>query len=390
MNILIADDDPVTLKLLASRLRAWGHTVHQVVDGTTAWETICGTPVDMVISDWMMPGMDGLELCRRIRELNEPGYIYLILISAQDSKTDIVRGLESGVDDYITKPIDMDALRARVEIGARIVNLERSLNHKIEIITANHIQTIRMFSRMMEVVDNELGGHCRRTADLAVKLAGLHPGVGDAETPIIETAALLHDIGMVGIPKSILNKRRTEMVENERQLYQSHAAMGARIIGEIAIMKPAALLVRMHHEQYNGKGFPDGLTGDEIPVGAQLISAASIYDNMIHKGKIALDSIAERLQRIRGYQLSPQVVALLLEINVAQQHALARKMAVERELNDLTAGMVIAANVRMKTGAFVMAADTELDDYSIDKLKHFNNIGAISNKVLIRSSTVRR
>ena len=390
MNILIADDDPVTLKLLASRLRAWGHTVHQVVDGNTAWETICGTPVDMVISDWMMPGMDGLELCRRIRELNEPGYIYLILISAQDSKTDIVRGLESGVDDYITKPIDMDALRARVEIGARIVNLERSLNHKIEIITANHIQTIRMFSRMMEVVDDELGGHCRRTADLAVKLAGLHPGVGDAETPIIETAALLHDIGMVGIPKSILNKRRTEMVENERQLYQSHAAMGARIIGEIAIMKPAALLVRMHHEQYNGKGFPDGLTGDEIPVGAQLISAASIYDNMIHKGKIALDSIAERLQRIRGYQLSPQVMALLLEINVAQQHALARKMAVERELDDLTAGMVIAANVRMKTGAFVMAADTELDDYSIDKLKHFNNIGAISNKVLIRKSTVRR
>jgi len=243
---------------------------------------------------------------------------------------------------------------------------------------------------MMEVVDDELGGHCRRTAALAVKLAGLHPDVGDAETPIIETAALLHDIGMVGIPKSILNKRRTEMVENERQLYQSHAAMGARIIGEIAIMKPAALLVGMHHEQHNGKGFPDGLAGDEIPVGAQLISAASIYDNMIHKGKIALDSIAERLQRIRGYQLSPQVVALLLEINVAQQHALARKMAEERELDDLTAGMVIAANVRMKTGAFVMAADTELDDYSIDKLKHFNNIGTISNKVLIRKSTVRR
>ncbi len=390
MNILIADDDPVTLKLLASRLDAWGHTVHQAVDGNTAWETICGTPVDMVISDWMMPGMDGLELCRRIRERHESGYIYLILISAQDSKADIVRGLKSGVDDYITKPIDMDALHARVEIGARIVNLEQTLNRKIEIITANHIQTIRMFSRMMEVVDDELGGHCRRTADLAVKLAGLHPGVGDAETPIIETAALLHDIGMVGIPKSILNKRRTEIVENERQLYQSHAVMGARIIGELAIMKPAALLVRMHHEQYNGKGFPDGLAGDEIPVGAQLISAASIYDNMIHKGKIALDSIPERLQRIRGYQLSPQVVALLLEINVAQQHELARKRAEERELDDLTAGMVIAANVRMKTGAFVMAADTELDDYSIDKLKHFYNIGAISNKVLIRKPTVRR
>jgi HD-GYP domain-containing protein (c-di-GMP phosphodiesterase class II) len=240
------------------------------------------------------------------------------------------------------------------------------------------------------VIDNDLGGHCRRTAGLAVKLAGLHPSVGDAEIPIIETAALLHDIGMVGIPKPILNKHRTEMVENERQLYQSHAVMGARIIGEIEIMKPAALLVRMHHEQYNGKGFPDGLAGDDIPVGAQLVSAASIYDNMIHKGKIALDGIAERLQQIRDYQLSPEVVALLLEINVAQQHELARKTAEERELDDLKTGMVIAANVRMKTGAFVMAADTELDDYSIDKLKHFKNIGAISNKVLIRKSTVRR
>jgi HD-GYP domain-containing protein (c-di-GMP phosphodiesterase class II) len=213
--------------------------------------------------------------------------------------------------------------------------------------------------------------------------------VGDAEIPIIETAALLHDIGMVGIPKSILNKRRTEMVDNERQLYQSHAATGARIIGEIEIMKPAALLVRMHHEQYNGKGFPDGLAGDEIHVGAQIIAAASIYDNMIHKGKIPIDRIADGLQRIRGYQLSPQMVELLLEINVDQQHELARQSAAERELEDLKAGMIIAANVRMKTGAFVMAADTKLDDYSIDKLKHFHNIGAIANKVLIRKSAMR-
>ena len=181
-------------------------------------------------------------------------------------------------------------------------------------------------------------GHCRRTANLAVTMAGRHPDVGDAEIPVIETAALLHDIGMVGIPKSILNKRRTEMVNNERQLYQSHPATGARIIGEIEIMKPAALLVRMHHEQYNGKGFPDGLDGDRIPIGAQLISAASIYDNMIHKGKIPLDRIAESLQRIRGYQLSPQVVELLLEINVAQQYDLARKMEEEWELNDFEAG----------------------------------------------------
>lgn len=389
MNILIADDDPVTLRLLSTCLGKWGHTVHQAADGSTAWAMICSTPIDIVVSDWMMPGLDGISLCRRIRERETTGYTYLILVSAQNSKSDIVHGLGSGVDDFITKPIDIDALRARIEIGVRIVNLERTLTRKIDVITANHYQTIHMFSQMMEIIDDDLGGHCRRTAKLALRLADRHPDVGAADVPIIETAALLHDIGMVGIPKAILNKHRTEMVDDESQLYQSHAASGARIIGEIEIMKPAALLVRMHHEQYNGKGFPDGLAGDAIPIGAQLISAASMYDNLIHKGKIPLDGVAERLQQIRGYQLAPRVVELLIEINVDQQHDLARKTNAERMLDELKPGMVLAANVRMKTGAFVMATDTELDDYAIDRLKHFHTIGTITNRVLIRKSSVR-
>ncbi|BBO88268.1 two-component system response regulator [Desulfosarcina ovata] len=389
MNILIADDDPVTLNLLSSRLATWGHAVSTAVDGNGAWEIIHQQPVDIVVSDWMMPGLDGIELCRRIRALETPGYVYLILISAQDSRDDVLHGLESGVDDYITKPIDLGALRARIEIGARIVNLERSLKRKIDIITANHYQTIHMFTQLLEVFDEELGGHCRRTAKLALKMARRHADVGDAEVPIVETAALLHDIGMIGISKSILNKRRTEMVDNERQLYQSHAETGAGIIGEIEIMKPAALLVRMHHEQFNGKGFPKGVSGDDIPVGAQIISAASIYDNIRHRGKVPLDRIPDSLQPLRGYQLSPQMVAMLLEINIEQQHDEARKTEEELSLDDLVSGMVLADHVRMRTGAFVMAADTVLNDYTIDKLKRYHTIGTITNKVLIRKSSVR-
>jgi len=385
MNILIADDDPVTLKLLASRVEAWGgHTVATADDGEKAWQIVRETPIDIVISDWLMPGLDGLALCRQIRERTAANYVYVILISSQNSKSDIVHGLESGVDDYITKPIDMEALRARIAIGTRIVELERSLNAKIEIITANHYQTVRVFSQLVEAFDNDLGGHCRRTAKLAVELARRHSAVGDAQVPIIETAALLHDIGMVGIPKAILNKRRTEMVDDERQLYQSHAATGARIIGEIEIMKPAALLVGMHHEQHNGKGFPDRLSGDEIPIGAQLISAASIYDNMVHKGKIDLEEIPEHLNRIRGYQLAPEIVEMLMEINVARRHERAGRTEEEYDLDALTPGMTLAANVHMKTGAFVMAADTQISAYHIDKLKHYHTIGAISDKVLIR------
>ena len=390
MNILIADDDPVTLNLLRSQLERWdAHTVHTATDGNGAWETIQTRAIDIVVSDWLMPGLDGLELCRRIRERTDARYIYLILISAQDSTADMVRGLKSGVDDYITKPIDWDTLRARIDIGVRIVTLERSLTAKIKLITANHYQTIRMFSQMMEVFDNELGGHCRRTAQLAVELAEKHPAVGDAEIPVIETAALLHDIGMVGIPKAILSKRRTEMVADEKQLYQSHAAMGARIIGEVDIMKPASLLVGMHHEQYNGRGFPERVAGDAIPIGAQLIAAASIYDNLVHRGGIDLEEIPEHLQRIRGYQLAPELVVMLLEINVARQHARASATDEECEVEALAPGMTLAASVHMKTGAYVMPADTQLTSYHIDKLKQYHTIGAISSTVLIRKTSER-
>jgi putative two-component system response regulator len=179
------------------------------------------------------------------------------------------------------------------------------------------------------------------------------------------------------------------MIADERELYQSHAVMGARIIGEIEIMKPAALLVHMHHEQYNGKGFPDGIAGDAIPLGAQLVSAASIYDNLHHRGGIPLDAIAERLQQLRGYQLSPELVGMLIEISVEQQYDEERKTEEERLLDDLAAGMVLAAHVRMKTGAFVMAADTELDDHGIEKLKHYHSLGTISNKVLVRKIPAR-
>ena len=389
MNILIADDDPVTLKLLTTHLNAWGHTVSTTSDGTSAWKHLQQQPVDIVVSDWKMPGLDGLELCQRIREHQTTGYTYLIMISAQDRREDILHGLESGIDDYLTKPIDLEALRARIDIGARIVKLERNLKQKIELITGNHYQTIRMFSQLMEVFDEDLGGHSRRTASLAVNLAHRHKGIGDAEVPVIEAAALLHDIGMVGIPKSILNKRRTEMVDDESKIYQSHAVSGAKIIGEIEILKPAALLVRMHHEQYNGKGFPDGIAGEKIPLGAQLVSAASIYDNLHHRGNIPLSALPDHLQRLRGYQLSPELVGMLIEISVEQLYAFERKTESECTLDELVPGMVLAAHVRMKTGAFVMATDTVLDDHSIEKLKHYHSLGTIANKVLIRKLPVR-
>jgi len=132
MRALIADDDPVTATLLAASLRRWNLDVTVVHDGGAAWDVMSGDrPPALSIVDWMMPGPDGIELCRRIRETAAISPMYVILLTARDSRADVVKGLEAGADDYLVKPFDAAELRARVHTGIRIVSLQRQLTAQI-------------------------------------------------------------------------------------------------------------------------------------------------------------------------------------------------------------------------------------------------------------------
>lgn len=137
MKILIAEDDPYSRRLLQRRLEKWGHEVVAAKDGLEAWELFQKERCSLVISDWMMPGIDGLELIRRIRQHPTDGYIYTVLLTAKDRKEDLILGMETGADEYLTKPFDADELNVRLRAGERIVNLEKNLadrNRKLEAI----------------------------------------------------------------------------------------------------------------------------------------------------------------------------------------------------------------------------------------------------------------
>lgn len=127
MKILIADDDDLALRILRRYLEQWGHEVTHALDGQEAWALFEQHEFPMVISDWMMPRMDGLELIRRIRNDERGRYVYTILITARSDKEDLVHGMEAGADDFVSKPFDRDELRVRVREGERIVGLERAL-----------------------------------------------------------------------------------------------------------------------------------------------------------------------------------------------------------------------------------------------------------------------
>ena len=158
MHILLVDDEPVARRLFEKKLTNLGYTVYAAENGILAWNILSSTWIDMVVTDWMMPEMNGLELCRKIRSAGFDKYMYIILVSARDAQQDIIRGLEVGVDDYITKPVNAEEFKARIEIGARIVRLERKLRAKYAEIERNYFQTIQMFTNLIEVVDEDVGG----------------------------------------------------------------------------------------------------------------------------------------------------------------------------------------------------------------------------------------
>ncbi len=383
MNILVADDDATTLALLEKSMVKWGYDVSHAANGRQALEFVSRHHVDIIVSDWLMPELNGLELCEKVRALNLNHYVYIVLISAQDTRTDVVRGLNGGVDDYIAKPVNLEELHARIEIGCRIIALERELNQKFRTIKRNYFQTIGMFNQLLETYNEQLGGHCRRVGKLASLMAKRHPNIAAEDYPVVEAAGMLHDIGLIGMPDALVSKPLTAMSGDEKKLYFSHSERGELILSEIDLLRPVSRLVRMHHEQTNGKGFPDGLEGDGVPLAARVINAASIYDNLIYQSKMALEQIPEKLQQQRGYQIDPDLVDMLLDINLSNIQKEAEKTDKILALDELEPGMILSQDVRMKTGAFVMAANTTVNASGIDKLKRYHQLGNIIDKVFV-------
>lgn len=161
MRILIADDDRVSTLMLGRTLEKWGFVVDVVHDGAAAWERISGpTPPELVIADWMMPGLDGIELCRRIRASALQSPVYVILLTARSSRQDLVAGLEAGADDYLTKPFDPDELRARIHVGQRTLALIANIKHLSGLLPiCSYCKRIRSDENYWEQVESYISDH---------------------------------------------------------------------------------------------------------------------------------------------------------------------------------------------------------------------------------------
>lgn len=279
MRVLIADDDDVTLLMLKYCLEQFDYEVTTASDGREALELIRTGKFQLVISDWAMPKMSGLELCREIRQRQSSGYTYIILLTSHEGTDSIVEGFDAGADDFISKPFDPQEMLVRIRTGERILTLE------------SRDVTIFALAKLTESRDRDTGRHLERIREysriLAGSLARRGPYAEEIDGDFVQLVYFtspLHDIGKVAIPDAILLKPGA-LTPDEFEIMKRHATIGYQTLDASVQAYPAARYLRMardiagsHHEKFDGTGYPLGRSGHDIPLCGRIVALADVYD----------------------------------------------------------------------------------------------------------------
>ncbi len=268
-RILVADDDPQMRELVAGLTRELGCEVVEVADGEAALAAVALSPPDLVLSDVSMPGLDGFEVCRRLKADPATRLIPVVLITGIGNEHK-VEGLEAGADEFLGKPFSPEELRARVRSLLRIKGFIDELEHAEAVLCA--------MGRSIEAKDPYTGGHCERLAEYAMSLADAL-GMGEDEVKALRRGGYLHDLGKVAVPDAILLKNGP-LTPEERLVIQRHPVVGEEICRPLRTFGAVLPIIRHHHERWDGSGYPDGLRGETIPVTARVLQVVDIFDAM--------------------------------------------------------------------------------------------------------------
>ncbi len=267
-RILVCDDTPANREILQEILSAVGFSVTTVDSGEAVLPALAEQMPDLVLLDIRMPGLDGFEVCEWIKRNPETEFLPVVLVTAFGERRDRVRSTQVGADDYLTLPVNRLELVARVRSLLRLRTYYRDLE--------DHQAVLLSLASVIEAKDPYTQGHSARVGELAMRLAreiGLSPDACED----MRVAGLLHDIGKVGVPQRLINKPG-HLTDDEFLTIMSHPANGEEICRRLRTVSSVLPLIRLHHERYDGKGYPDHLKGDEIPIGARVLGLADAFD----------------------------------------------------------------------------------------------------------------
>ena len=328
-RILVVEDDLANRVLLTRLLERVGYTVAAVGDGSTALDSVLETEADVVLLDIGLPGIDGLEVCRRLRSNPATATVPVILLTGHTSLDDVVAGLDAGADDFVGKPFEQAELLARIR---SVLRLRRAMAD----MEAAH-GVVAALANAVEAKDVTTEHHCQRLAGHARRLAE-RIGMVDGDLRSVMYGALLHDVGKIGIAESILVKPGP-LTDPEWTEMRRHPEIGEQICRPLTSSRQFAPIVRHHHERWDGAGYPDGLRGEGIPIGARIVGLIDAFDAMVndrpYRSAIALPAALRELRSLSGRQFDPGLVPVFIELIEAGQGATQTGGALSRGLSAL-------------------------------------------------------
>lgn len=299
--ILVVDDQPQNIELLDAYLVHQNYEIITARSGEEALWEINGNKIDLVLLDVMMPGMDGFEVIRRVRQDEKYRLLPIILVTALREAEDRVKGIEAGCDDFISKPVDKMELLARVrsllkvkayndllmnyqkELESDVIKRTGELKRALEKIKAASLDTIYRLSIASEFRDDDTGTHIKRVS-LYCAVVAHHMGLGKSDIENILYAAPMHDVGKIGIPDLILLKP-AKLNPQEWEIMKQHTVIGAKILNgsDAEFIRLGETIALSHHEKWDGSGYPKGLKGNEIPIAGRITAIADVFDALTSK-----------------------------------------------------------------------------------------------------------
>jgi len=415
-SIVFVDDEKKILKSIKRQLMDQAYLVKTYQSPEKALEALAEDQPTVVVSDQRMPEMEGTAFLKQVRS-NSPETVRIILTGYADLAAAVAAINQGNVYRFLNKPweeaelkLALDDAIAHYELQSenkRLLALTETKNQELETLNrdlesqvASRTLNIRRLLKtlevsfaqltyvlvdLMEMFDPVLGGHSRRVAAISLEIARRWE-MSAKKLNQIESAALLHDIGHVGLPRKIFESDPSQLEESELVLLKQHPALGQAMLDSIERLKGCGELVLAHHENFDGSGYPRGLQGEDIPLGARIIRVAEDYDHLYNRKGLRGEKIIKQMSPRIETVFDPDVVAILQRYQ--KELAVPAQEEVVLELEALRRDMEIVQPIRATSGRMVMGAGTVLQGVHLEKLEAFDALDPIINKIYVRKSTV--
>ncbi|MCX5811058.1 MAG: response regulator [Proteobacteria bacterium] len=369
-KILIVDDDPVSLKILNIVLsKEIFYEIHQANDAEEGIRIAHDIRPDIIISDYYMPGKDGFEFCRYVKNDRDLNKTIFILLTSETDMIKKVTGLEEGADDYIEKTISANVLLSKVKAFLRIKGLQNELvEEKEKLNIANQLLNKNfdeLIAILLKILDVQIPG-ASDNAHLAKEIAeyiAANMDIEEEETKIIVFGALLHEIGKTGLPDNVIKKKYKDLSIQEQEIYLQHPLIGSIIISTISGFKEAAYDVYHQYENYNGSGFPEGLMKHEITIGARILRSINFQEELF-EANLTTENVIEQIRLSMNKVLDPVVATCLVDYFIKNDNILSHNKE-KISIEDLETGMVVAEDIYSSNGSKILPKNVRIEDWMV-------------------------